>query len=349
MPPKSAVAAERLKKELTAQQARAEALKHLQSTGSGPSQRELAQQQQLRQRQTTNATSATAQRRVIGSQPTATAADKFDPRIRDNTLHAVALRRAQELQKTQQIEQMTESYHIDSRSTEKLALPLGWQEAVDPASGDVYYWNENTQETVWERPGASKQVVEKADDKTPPEGQLEDGWEEVPEAASGDVYYWNRKTNETTWTRPAARSVSLAQALEAKAKLDEILKGCGNTSTKTSANVRPDAKTSIVQSSSLQRSYPAASAAASSGHKKRPQSSSDSANKKHKRSGPSDGAIDPMDPTGSGGKWSDGLVEQGDQTSSALDTHSAVVIIAHNVKDDGKQFQTTDIWWETWK
>ncbi|GMF13835.1 unnamed protein product [Phytophthora lilii] len=135
MPPKPA---ERLKKELAAQKARAEALKYLQATGSGPSQRELSQQQQLRQKQTTNATSSMAQRRVLGAQPREpSAAEKFDPRIRDNTLHAVALRRAQELQKTQQIEQKTESYRLDYGPTENNALPHGWQEVVDPASGDT--------------------------------------------------------------------------------------------------------------------------------------------------------------------------------------------------------------------
>lgn len=143
MPPKSAVASERLKKELAAQKARAEALNHLQTTGSGPSQRELAQQQQIRLKQTANVTSSVAQRRVLGAQPREpSAADKFDPRVRDNTLHAVALRRAKELQKTHQIEQMTESYRLESRTTEHNALPPGWQEVVDPASGDAYYWNE---------------------------------------------------------------------------------------------------------------------------------------------------------------------------------------------------------------
>ncbi|KAG7375863.1 hypothetical protein PHYPSEUDO_014967 [Phytophthora pseudosyringae] len=156
MPPKSAAAAERLQKELAAQKTRAEALKYLQSTGSGPSQRELVQQQQLRQKQTSNATTAVAQRRVLGAQPKEpSAADKFDPRVRDNTLHAVALRRAQELQKTHQIEQRVESYRLESKSTEHNALPPGWEEVVDPASGDSYYWNETTNETVWERPGGS--------------------------------------------------------------------------------------------------------------------------------------------------------------------------------------------------
>ncbi|KAK1947341.1 hypothetical protein P3T76_001351 [Phytophthora citrophthora] len=288
MPPKSAVGGERLKKELAAQKARAEALKYLQSTGSGPSQRELTQQQQLRQKQTANATTSVAQRRVLGSQlKEPSAADKFDPRVRDNTLHAVALRRAQDMQKTQQIEQQTESFRMESCSTEYNALPPFWQEVVDPTSGDVYYWNESTNETAWERPGSSTEEpteVKATESKTTGDQlaeilrfmlALSRDWEEVRDPASGDVYFWNRTTNETSWERPVARSVSLAQALEAKAKLDNILKNCGNP---------VHAKTS----NATQRS--------NSSSNKRPAADTqlpDTKRRKH-----ADGAIDPMNPQG---------------------------------------------------
>ena len=141
-PPSAAAAAERLRKELAAQRARTEALKHLETTSSGPSQKELAQQQQLRQQQTANATSAVAQRRLLGAQPREpSVADTFDPRVRDNTLHALALRRAQALQKTRAVEQTTASYRLEVKTTEYNALSAEWQELVDRSSGESYFWN----------------------------------------------------------------------------------------------------------------------------------------------------------------------------------------------------------------
>ncbi|CEG38298.1 WW domain [Plasmopara halstedii] len=225
-------AAERRQRELAAQKARAEALKHLAITGSGPSQRELLKQQQLRQKQTANTRSCLAQRRVLGAQsqePSAT--DKFDPRLRDNTLHVLALRRARDLQQTQHVDQRTEVYHLEVKAPENQysTPPMEWEKVENLASGNLYHWNERTNETLWEQPGNSEVQTK----------ELADGWEALPDVTSGDIYYWNQKTNETTWIRPVASSVarvSLAQAIEAKAKLDNILKGSKNIGENISAN-----------------------------------------------------------------------------------------------------------------
>ncbi|CAI5730456.1 unnamed protein product [Peronospora destructor] len=288
MPPKSVVTAERLKKELAAQKTRAEALKYLQATGSGPSERELTQQQQLRQRQVANATSCVALRRVGGGQPRElSAADKFDPRT-------------------------TESYRLEPRTTEYKVLRQGWQEVVDPVSGDSYFWNEATNETAWERPGSSTVQILNSELTVAWSGLIvgsKSGWEEVPDATSGDVYYWNQKTNETTWTRPVARSVSLGQAIEAKAKLDSILKNCGKTRAARaglSASVTQDEKATSDISPSASRG-----AALDSSSSKRPGPTTvrrrGYESKRRKQSELDNGAIDPMDPTGTGGKWSEGI------------------------------------------
>ncbi|RLN55522.1 hypothetical protein BBJ28_00002765 [Nothophytophthora sp. Chile5] len=317
MPPKSAAATERLKKELAAQRARAAALQHLDSTGSGPSHRERAEQQQLRQQKTANATSIAAQRRVAGALPREqTAAEKYDPRVRDNTLHAVALRRAQELQTTQKLTAQAETYHTGHGLSS--TLPDGWKEATDDASGDTYYWNE-VRKALYV--GIGYRI------------DLDSGLE-VTDPSSGDVYYWNRKTDATTWTRPAARSVALGtttlvvlltwlgddingaftyltpveQALEAKAKLDGILRGCGKPEVKNPANNTQASTT---------RSTKRPESTAHNGSSGR-ESSSWQANKRSKRS--DGGTIDPMDPTGRGGKWSDGLVDPSERAADSTVT-----------------------------
>lgn len=164
MPPKAATgngkpaSSERVKKELQAQRARAEALKHLHTTGSGPSQSELARQQAERQK-LANATSAKVHRFVNGTthpvqQQQQAAAQAYDPRVRDNTLHVVAMRRANEIHQTQTITHQVNAFrngrhhHSDGPRDGAAAiaaegkLPDGWKEAKDPTSGDVYYWNE---------------------------------------------------------------------------------------------------------------------------------------------------------------------------------------------------------------
>eukprot|EP00977_Amphora_coffeiformis_P009845 scaffold2257_cov169-Amphora_coffeaeformis.AAC.23 len=97
-----------------------------------------------------------------------------------------------------------------------------WTEVTDSTTGDVFYFNERSGETRWDRPNYStnpdEQVMPRAsesdntgiaDSADVPEGEagvvhsdLPDGWEEVVDPDGGDVYYFNETTGETSWEPP---------------------------------------------------------------------------------------------------------------------------------------------------
>ncbi|EED90309.1 predicted protein, partial [Thalassiosira pseudonana CCMP1335] len=68
-----------------------------------------------------------------------------------------------------------------------------WTEATDP-SGRVFYFNQNTAESAWDRP------VGKVAEESP---SLPSDWVETLDPTSGKTYYYNEATNETTWDKPA--------------------------------------------------------------------------------------------------------------------------------------------------
>ena len=129
------------------------------------------------------------------------------------------------------------------RSLSFLSLPPGWIESTDPTSGQVYYFNEQTQVTQWERPVNAEDATEAerynedelavTDSGVPVEETTEDGefegdlvesppedtqptseekpplppaWREATDPSSGRVFYHNVETDETSWDRPVAQS-----------------------------------------------------------------------------------------------------------------------------------------------
>ncbi|PIN16997.1 hypothetical protein CDL12_10351 [Handroanthus impetiginosus] len=78
-------------------------------------------------------------------------------------------------------------------------LPPGWIETRDPQSGAVFYYNESSGRSQWERPTDAGNGSVSA---TPP--LLED-WIEAFDETTGQKYYYNRKTNVSQWEHPDAQ------------------------------------------------------------------------------------------------------------------------------------------------
>ena len=70
-----------------------------------------------------------------------------------------------------------------------------WKEVVDSNTGRTYYFNEDTLEVSWQKPGASASNEE------------DDPWLEVTDPKSGRTYFYNTKTKETAWSKPEKESV----------------------------------------------------------------------------------------------------------------------------------------------
>ncbi|XP_031491100.1 uncharacterized protein LOC116258113 isoform X2 [Nymphaea colorata] len=83
----------------------------------------------------------------------------------------------------------------ESTTASTHVLPAGWVEATDP-SGSIYYYNEHTGKSQWERPV-------KTEASPPAAPSLPPDWEEALDSSTGQKYYYNKRTNVSLWEPPS--------------------------------------------------------------------------------------------------------------------------------------------------
>ncbi|XP_077220695.1 WW domain-containing protein isoform X2 [Tasmannia lanceolata] len=111
----------------------------------------------------------------------------------------------------------TTKLEIQSTQTVRvLKLPPGWVEAKDPASGSVYFYNENTGKSQWESP------VESASSSFPPcISPLLQDWVEAMDDGTGQKYYYNTKTHLSQWDHPNSSLQVASQPIDSIISGDE--------------------------------------------------------------------------------------------------------------------------------
>jgi hypothetical protein len=128
----------------------------------------------------------------------------------DNTLEVVAKRKAKaaaaEQAKTNALKAKLLEQQNALRSKpsdlscgggeDKESIPEWWKEVKDPKTGAVYYWNEITNETSWEKPKAETITSKKGSIPLP------SGWREILHESTGQVMYENEVTKERRWEAP---------------------------------------------------------------------------------------------------------------------------------------------------
>jgi WW domain/Ankyrin repeats (3 copies) len=112
----------------------------------------------------------------------------------------------------------------------------GWSEVTDPNTGKIYYYNQLTQETSWEKPS-----------KKPTNGEFDGSWSEVTDPNSGKTYYYNSSTNETSWTKPDSGTTKEDVPLSSPTEFASIDMAPESTSSES-----VDAGTNIAEESTLE-------------------------------------------------------------------------------------------------
>ncbi|KAL3700471.1 hypothetical protein R1sor_018493 [Riccia sorocarpa] len=111
--------------------------------------------------------------------------------------------------------------HSNSSAT---TLPAGWVEGVDPDSRHVYYYNQATGKSQWERP-TNKSAVPPPPPPPPAPSPLPPDWEETTDVNTGRKYYYNSKTNESSWERPKGVGASAVAKKQEATTVDSASNG----------------------------------------------------------------------------------------------------------------------------
>ena len=88
------------------------------------------------------------------------------------------------------------------------ALPPGWEVATSRSTGEVYYVNDATGESTFERPPSADATADSSiggggqEEEEQQEEPLPEGWESARSESTGEVYYVNTASGESTYDDP---------------------------------------------------------------------------------------------------------------------------------------------------
>ena len=101
-----------------------------------------------------------------------------------------------------------------------------WVSHLDEGSGHVYYQNNVTGETTWDKPEGFDDSLAATSSDIPE-------WSEVMDPGSGHSYYYNNITGESSWDKPAGFDAKKSHDMEAKMEKQDGKRETPQTSKET--------------------------------------------------------------------------------------------------------------------